>query len=186
MSPLRHSVISIYAFNQSYIAFLIGCWLPRVTWHVRAVRWESSYFTHFKRHPGVKQSRLHLIRQHSPTFHSVIYNGFWTVLLNAAFFTDLHTSLSKTKKYPGLAGAPPILFTSPSNVSYVCWWQSNNTDIYEHVEASCWRWANNGRQFCAFSNTYTHSHSNSRLQSHAADGKYTLPAKECSEVLTWN
>lgn len=45
MSPPWHSVISIYVFNQSYIAFLIGCWLSHMRRCRRAARWESSYFT---------------------------------------------------------------------------------------------------------------------------------------------
>lgn len=135
MSPLRHSVISIYAFNQSYIAFLIGCWLPRVTLRLGAVRWKSSYFTHFKRHPGVKQSRLCPISQHSPTFHSVIDNGFRRVLLNRVFSTDLHIFLLVWLEFHTFYLSVHQMLGTYTDDSLIIL-------IYDHMEAFCWRWAN--------------------------------------------
>lgn len=142
MSPLWHSVISIYAFNQSSIAFLIRCWLPRVTWRLSAMRWKSSHFTHFKRRPGVNQSRLCPISQHSPTFHSVIENDFWRVPLNRVFSTDLHNKKSS-----------PVWLELRTFYSSVHQMLSTYTDdspiilIYDHIEASCWRWANSIKKY---------------------------------------
>lgn len=76
----------------------------------RDVAWESSevgeqLFYPLQEAPWcqtIKAPSYQTTQSHFSFCH--IYNAFWTVLLNAAFFTDLHTSLSKTKKYPVLAG----------------------------------------------------------------------------------
>lgn len=146
MSPLRHSVISIYAFNQTCIAFVIGCWLPRVTWRLCS-EVEKQLFYPLQKAAWCQTTKAQSYQSTQAHFSSWHLEWlFKSPAEQSVFHTSPHLPLEDKKSSPLWLE----LHTFYSSVHQTLGTYTDDSLIimmYEHLEASCWRWANSIKKY---------------------------------------